>query len=69
MAKKNTFFNIYTVDVSLFVAVIIPLLVTTVVLLIIWKHTKLKSLVPSLVLQQIRKVGAMTKQEHISVIT
>ena len=33
---------------------------------IIYKYTKLKSLVTSLALQQIREVGMVAKQEHVS---
>ena len=54
------------VDVFLFVTANISLLVTAVVLFIICKHTKLKSLVTSLALQQIREVGTVTKWEHFS---
>ena len=43
-------------------------MVTVVVSFIICKHTKLKSLVTSLALQQIREVGAVTKQERISIL-
>ena len=68
MAKKNSFFNNYTVDVFLFVGAIILCLVTSVVLLIMCKHTQLKSLVTSLALQQIREVDAVTKQKQISMI-
>ena len=35
---------------------------------IICKHTKLKSLVTSLALQQIREVGTVAKQEHVSMM-
>ena len=50
------------------VAAMISLLATIVVLFIICNHTKLTSLVTSLALQQIREVGAGTKQEHISTL-
>ena len=40
----------------------------TVVLFIMCTYTKLKSLVSILTLQQIREVGAVTKQEHISTL-
>ena len=46
---------------------IILLVVTSIVLYIICKHTKLKSLVTSLSLQQIREVGIIPKQEHVSI--
>ena len=51
----------------MFVTAIILLVVISIVLYIICKHTKLKSLVTSLTLQQLREVGAATKQEHVSV--
>ena len=35
---------------------------------IICRHTKLKSLATSLALQQIREVGAVAKQQHISIM-
>ena len=41
---------------------------TSIVLYIICKHTKLKSLVTSLTLQQLLEVDVVTKQEHISII-
>ena len=41
-------------------------MVTSIVLYTICKHKKLKSLVTSLALQQIREAGA--KQEHISIM-
>ena len=55
-------------DVFLFVTSIISLVVTSIVLFIICKHTKLKSLVTSLALQQLGEVDAVTKQEHVSTI-
>ena len=43
-------------------------MVTSIVLFIICKHIKLKSLVTSLTLQQLRDVDTVTKQEHVSMI-
>ena len=68
MAKKNFFFHNHTIEIFLFVAAIILSLVTIEVLFIICKHTKLKSLVSSLALQQIRIVDMVTKQEHFSTL-
>ena len=48
-----TVFDNY-VDLFLFVTAIISLVVTSTVIYIIFKHTKLKSLVISIALQQIR---------------
>ena len=39
----------------------------SIVMYIICKHAKLKSLVASLVLQQIREVGMIATQEHVSI--
>ena len=49
--KNFFFFNIYTIDIFLFVTERILLLVTTIVMSILCKHTILKTLVPSLALQ------------------
>ena len=67
MAKKS-FFNNYAIDIFLCVTAITSLLDTSIVLLIICKHAKLKSLITSLALQQLREVDAVTKIEHVSVI-
>ena len=65
LANKNSFFNNYTIDIFLSVTAIISLVVISIVLYIIWKCTKIKSLVTSLTFQQIREVGTITKQEHV----
>ena len=67
LANKNSFFNNYTIDIFLFVTALISLVVTSIVLYIICKHSKLKSLVTSLSLQQIREVGRVAKHEHVSI--
>ena len=61
LPNKNSFFNNFTTDVFLFIAAIISILVMNLVLYILCKHMKLKTLVTSLALQQI-KVGAVTRQ-------
>ena len=65
---KNSFINNYTLDIFLFVTATISLVVTSIVMYIICRHTKLKSLVISLALQQIREVGIVAKQEHVSIM-
>ena len=65
MSNKNLSFNNYTIHIFLFVTAIILILVTSIVLYILFKHIKLKPLVTSLALQQIKEVGAVTKQEGI----
>ena len=62
MLNNNFFFNNYTTDIFLFVTAIISILVTSIVMYILCKHSELKTLVTSLALQQI-KVGTVTTQE------
>ena len=52
--SKNFFFNNFILNIFLFVTAIISLLVTILVISILCKHTKLKTLVTSLALQQIK---------------
>ena len=66
LPNKNVFFSNYAVHIFLFVIAIILLVVTTIVMYILCKHMKVKSLVTSLALQQIKEVGMVAKQEHVS---
>ena len=68
LVKKNFFFNNYAIDIFLFGTAIISLVVTSIVLFIICKWSKLKSLLTSLALQQLREVDAVIKKEHVSMI-
>ena len=43
-------------------------MVISIVMYIICRHTKLKSLVTSLALQQTREVDVVTKQEHVTIM-
>ena len=65
LPNKNSLFNNFTIDVFLFIAVIISILVTTLVMYMLCKHMTLKTLVTSLALQQIKEVDAVTRQEDI----
>ena len=67
LANKKFFFNNYTVDIFPIITAVISLVVTTMVMYILCKHMKLKSLVTSLALQQIEEVGTVAKQEHVSI--
>ena len=58
------FFNNSIIDVFLFIPAKISLVVSTIVLYIVCRHTKLKSLVTSIGLQQIRGADVVSKQEH-----
>ena len=65
LPNKNFFFNNYILDVFLFVTAIISLLVTTIVMNMLCKHKKIKMLVASLALQQIKEVGVVATQEKV----
>ena len=65
LPNKNFFTNNFIVDVFLFITAVISLLVTTLAIYLLCKHRKLRMLVTSLALQQVRVVGAVTTQEDI----
>ena len=60
------FFNNYTIDIFLLLTLISSLLVTIIVMYILCKHTKLKTLITILTLQQIKEVVAVTRQEDVT---
>ena len=61
--NKNVFSNNYIVDIFLFITTIISVLVVTLAIYLLCKHKKIKMLVASLVMQQIKEVGAVTQEE------
>ena len=67
LPSKNFFFN-NILDVFLFVTAILLLLVTMIVIYILRKQKKLKTLVDSLALQQVKEVGAVATQEPLKYI-
>ena len=64
--NKNLFSNNYIVDVFLFITSVISLLVTNLAIYLLCKHKKLRMLVASLALQQVREVGTVTTQEDVT---
>ena len=68
LPNKNFFFNNSIIDIFLFVTAIILLAVTTIVMYILCTHIKLKSLISSLALHQIKEVGMLAKQESVSTV-
>ena len=66
LPNKNFFFNNYIVDIFLFITVIVLMVVTTIVMYIQCKHMKLKTLVTSLALQQIKEIGMVADQEGVT---
>ena len=63
LPNKNFFSHNFIVDVFLFVTPIILLLVTNVAIYLLCKHKKLRTLLSSLALQQIKEVGTVTRQK------
>ena len=61
--SKNFFFDNYVIDVFLFTAAIISLLATTLTIYLLCKHKKLRMLMASLVLHQVKEVGMVTWKE------
>ena len=61
--NKNFFSNNYIVDIFLFITAVISLLVTTLATYLFCKYKKLKTLVTSLALQQVKEVNAVTQKE------
>ena len=65
LPNKNFFSNNFIIDIFLLIAAIFSLFVTTLAIYLLCKHRKLRMLVTSLALQQIRQVGAVIWQEDI----
>ena len=66
LCNQNFFFSNYIVDIFLLVTAIILIMDTTSVMYILCKHMKIKSLVTSLALQQIKEVSVVPKQKSIT---
>ena len=65
-SNKNLFFNSYTIDIFLLVTALISLVVTSIVIYIVCKHAKLKSLVTSIPLQPIKGMNATFDQDRFN---
>ena len=66
LLNKNFFSNNFIVDIFLFITAIISPLVTTLAIYLLCKPKKLRMLVASHALQQVREVGAVTTQEEVT---
>ena len=63
--NKNFFTNNFMMDVFMFKIAIISIITTMIILYVLFKHNKLRTLVVSLALQQVKEVSASaTKQEN-----
>ena len=63
ITNKNFFSGNYIIDIFLFITAIISLLATTLTIYLLCKHKKFRTLMASLVLQQVKEVGAVTQKE------
>ena len=61
--SKNVFSDNYIVDIFLFITAIISLLATTLTVYLLCNHKKLQMLISSLMLHQVKEVGAVTQKE------
>ena len=69
LPNRNFFSNNFIVDVFLFVTAIISILLTILVIYLLCKHKKLRMLVTSLALQQIKDVGTVTTQHVFAIFS
>ena len=60
---KNFFSDNYVIDIFMFITAIISLLATTLTGYLLCKHKKLRTLIASLVLHQVKEVGTVTQRE------
>ena len=61
---KNFFTNNFIVDIFVFIIAIILVITTMIIVYVLCKHNKLRTLVASLALQQVKEVSAIaTKKE------
>ena len=63
ITNKKFFSDNYVIDVFLFIAAIISLLATIVTIYLLCKHKKLRMLIASLVLQEVKEVGTVTQKD------
>ena len=62
---KNFFTNNFMVDIFIFIIAIISVITTIIVIYVLCKHNKLRTLVASLALQQVKEVSVVeTKEEE-----
>ena len=62
--NKNFFSQNYIIDIFLFITAIISPLATTLTVYLLCKHKNLRMLIASLVLHQVKEVGAVTQKEN-----
>ena len=63
ITNRNFFSDNYVIDIFLFIGAIISLLGTTLTIYLLCKCKKFRMLMPRLVLQQVKELGAVTQKE------
>ena len=64
--NKNFFSNNLIVDIFIFTVAIILAMTTLIMLFLLYKHNKLRALVASLALQQVKEVSATATKQDIN---
>ena len=67
--NKNFFSNNHIFDIFVFISSIISLTSTTLITYLMCKHKKIRMLIGSLVLHQVKEVGASSKETNSECIT
>ena len=62
--SKNFFSNNHIVDIFMFISSIISLISTTLIIYLLCKHKKIRTLIVSLVLHQVKEVGAISRETN-----
>ena len=63
-SSKNFFSNNYIMDIFVFISSIISLISTTLIIYLLCKHKKIRMLIASLVLHQVKEVGATSRETN-----
>ena len=66
---NNNFFSNHIVDIFVFTSSIISLISTTLIMYLMCKYKKIRMLVASLVLHQVKEVGASSRETNSQCIT
>ena len=62
--SKNFFSNNHIMDIFVFISSIISLISTTLIIYLLCKHKKIRTLIASLVLHQVKEVGTISKETN-----
>ena len=63
-SSKNFFSSNHIMDIFMFISSIISLTSTTLTIYLLCKHKKIRALIASLVLHQVKEVGAISKETN-----